>query len=648
MADARITQAALLVLARGVPCLTRWAQCWKITTVKPQFVSDQEQEQQLVEYSNEVLWPWSSGAVADPRHPLNTYVYTFSANTAHGGFNEGSAGGTTRCADIGQFIYGLGAFSTLEDAIDSLNAAWADPFLNGDGRTFYYAPFAYSSSVDTFSGRFSPPANATLMATGTPPGPAADPYQRYVFMHHAPAGTEVTRVTGNGVYGPVAGFIEAPESMAAERGVFLQGGGDLWDDWPRGMIIDLTGNGPTTQFIIQRGLLVWSPTCSSMAELQFPIVVPATVRVERFPGKPAADAVLVSGTFKVLQQFVNTSGSANGDPQKLPLNPCIAEGDPRYDDQAFWEQAYLEAFLDDKMAGGRVYGVDYPVVQDWAYAIYTTITVPTDNHLTWVPDRVFRFTSHDQPVEFMGETYQPCHSLAASAAELGVVLGNPGGLELSGIIADAGISEADLEAGLFDRARVEVWMVPWEAAGGEVPFRLAAGIVGNMSQGDQGFVFDVQTPGALLNQQPLLPAYTPGCRWELGSSACGVKMDELTVSGAVTATAERNATTRAHHRVFWDAGRAEPDGYFDLGMVQWSSGRNAGQVSEVKSYAAGQFTLWRPTQYPIQVGDQYEARPGCDKTPETCKTKFSNFVNYGGFPDVPGRDAISKTPDSKG
>jgi uncharacterized phage protein (TIGR02218 family) len=53
-------------------------------------------------------------------------------------------------------------------------------------------------------------------------------------------------------------------------------------------------------------------------------------------------------------------------------------------------------------------------------------------------------------------------------------------------------------------------------------------------------------------------------------------------------------------------------------------------------------------QYPIQLGDEYEARPGCDKTPETCKTKFSNFANFGGFPDVPGRDAISKTPDSKG
>src|SRR5690606_15867497 len=74
MADARITQAALLVLARGVPCLTRWAQCWKITTVKPRF---REQAEQEFEFSNAFLHPWVDpiDLKTPPLNPLNTHLY---------------------------------------------------------------------------------------------------------------------------------------------------------------------------------------------------------------------------------------------------------------------------------------------------------------------------------------------------------------------------------------------------------------------------------------------------------------------------------------------------------------------------------------------------------------------------------------------
>jgi len=49
----------------------------------------------------------------------------------------------------------------------------------------------------------------------------------------------------------------------------------------------------------------------------------------------------------------------------------------------------------------------------------------------------------------------------------------------------------------------------------------------------------------------------------------------------------------------------------------------------------------------VQVGDTYTAKPGCDKSAEICKTKFDNFINFGGFPDVPGQDRIASTPDAK-
>jgi uncharacterized phage protein (TIGR02218 family) len=263
---------------------------------------------------------------------------------------------------------------------------------------------------------------------------------------------------------------------------------------------------------------------------------------------------------------------------------------------------------------------------------------------------VLAFTSHDRPLEFRGDTYAPCDSLSASASEVAAVLGSVGNMELAGVLADDGIREADLLGGVFDGAAVEVWMVPWIAAVGEAPWRLGAGTVGKTSQGTLGFTAEVLTPGARLQQQPLLQTYTPACRFELGDARCKVDLEALKVAGTATSVAAINAARASSRRQFSDSARTEADGHFDQGILAWTSGANSGARSEVKSYteADGTFVLWSAMLRPIEAGDGYEVTPGCDLTAATCKDKFDNFVNYGGFPDVPGRDSIIDSPNSKG
>jgi uncharacterized phage protein (TIGR02218 family) len=41
---------------------------------------------------------------------------------------------------------------------------------------------------------------------------------------------------------------------------------------------------------------------------------------------------------------------------------------------------------------------------------------------------------------------------------------------------------------------------------------------------------------------------------------------------------------------------------------------------------------------PIQAGDTFSITAGCDKRFETCRDRFSNVVNFGGFPHMPGND----------
>lgn len=88
------------------------------------------------------------------------------------------------------------------------------------------------------------------------------------------------------------------------------------------------------------------------------------------------------------------------------------------------------------------------------------------------------------------------------------------------------------------------------------------------------------------------------------------------------------------------------DGYYDGGLLTWETGRNAGRTQEVKTQVDGKITLFQRPFYPMQPGDRYVIRPGCDKRMVTCSTKFSNIVNFRGEPHVPGQDEYFYMPNA--
>lgn len=260
---------------------------------------------------------------------------------------------------------------------------------------------------------------------------------------------------------------------------------------------------------------------------------------------------------------------------------------------------------------------------------------------------VFAFTSHDQPMQWRGVEHTPCNSLMSTATEMSSITGSVGNMELRGIVSDDSITEQDMLNGLFDRATVEVWMVPWSPENGEIPFRLLAGTTGDLSHGQNEFNYEVLSPGAQLQQKNTVEIYTPGCRFEFGDDRCTFNAKALAVSGTVTAVPTKDASTYATRRAFGDSTRTEDPGYFALGKVTWVTGANAGVTREVKDFSSGIFVLWEPLLHEIQTGDEYVATPGCNKSPEACQG-YGNYINFGGYPDVPGQDSIAETPDAKG
>lgn len=80
---------------------------------------------------------------------------------------------------------------------------------------------------------------------------------------------------------------------------------------------------------------------------------------------------------------------------------------------------------------------------------------------------------------------------------------------------------------------------------------------------------------------------------------------------------------------------SQADGYWTGGYIEWS---NEGVTNRrfILSHTGTSITINLPFQG-IAVGDNINVFPGCDHTLSTCVNKFSNELNYGGFPYIPDK-----------
>jgi uncharacterized phage protein (TIGR02218 family) len=255
---------------------------------------------------------------------------------------------------------------------------------------------------------------------------------------------------------------------------------------------------------------------------------------------------------------------------------------------------------------------------------------------------VFAFTSLDTNFVSGGVTYKHCASLSDSASESSSELGSVGSVSITGLLDDESITEADLYAGLFDDAFFEAWVVSWKGVDLACPFRAAAGWLGKVDRGQNSWSADVDGPGARLMQTALVEFYTPGCRWKFGDAAtCDVNAEALAVFGCnVTKGVQRYA-------VYFDASEPVESAIWNGGTVRWTYGANAGVECQVDTVDWGSqlLSLWDLAPFPPAVGDSFDLLPGCPKDGDSCKL-YANYINFGGFPDVPGPDALQQNADS--
>jgi uncharacterized phage protein (TIGR02218 family) len=249
---------------------------------------------------------------------------------------------------------------------------------------------------------------------------------------------------------------------------------------------------------------------------------------------------------------------------------------------------------------------------------------------------VFGATDHDGTLSFDGVAYAPAAGLesAAFASSSGLA---PGGVAAKGAVSLDIVHAADIDAGLWDGARVDVWRVDWREP--EHRVHVWAGRLSEITRQGEAFSAELVSLKADLERK-IGRVYARDCDAEVGDARCGADL------GAPAFRAEGVVTDVIGARRMLASGL---DGFahalFTGGMLAWSSGANAGAV-RVLRHAGSEIELAREPRFAVEAGDAFVVTAGCDKSFAMCGARFGNRINFRGFPHMPGPEAVLAGPSS--
>lgn len=253
------------------------------------------------------------------------------------------------------------------------------------------------------------------------------------------------------------------------------------------------------------------------------------------------------------------------------------------------------------------------------------------------------FTDHDADLVFDGTTFEAASGFDATEVRetVGLSVDN---LDVEGALRSDRLNAADLEAGLYDNAGIDIWRVNWASVDERVLIR--SGSIGEVKRGPSAFAAEVRGLAHVL-QQEQGRTFQYACDALVGDGRCGVDL----ALGAYRGTGAILSLVNDRRFTVSGIGGFASD-WFAHGKLTWTSGANDGLSVEVKLHAriSGVVTieLWERMSGAVAAGDAFAITAGCDKQVATCRTKFSNAANFRGFPHMPGNDFITRVPKLEG
>jgi uncharacterized phage protein (TIGR02218 family) len=250
---------------------------------------------------------------------------------------------------------------------------------------------------------------------------------------------------------------------------------------------------------------------------------------------------------------------------------------------------------------------------------------------------VFGATDHDRAVVFDGVSFLPSAGVEGAVLESSRGLA-PGQAAAHGALSLAFLNAPDVDAGLWDGARVDVWRVDWRAP--EHRVCVWSGRLSEITRQGEAFSAELVSLKADL-ERTIGRVYARTCDAEVGDTRCGVDLGNPTLRGEGVVSAVTGG------RGFLSSGlEGFSNGWFSAGMLTWSSGANAGRVMRVSRHAGAEIELVRAPRFAMAPGDAFTVSAGCDKTFAMCRTRFGNAERFRGFPHMPGPEAVLAGPSS--
>ena len=225
----------------------------------------------------------------------------------------------------------------------------------------------------------------------------------------------------------------------------------------------------------------------------------------------------------------------------------------------------------------------------------------------------------------------------AESSEVEEQLGlNVNSSEVSGALQSSRISSERIEAGGYDNARISTYLVNWVDPAQYVLDRVS--LVGEIVREDGTYRMELRSLASELDQSSG-NHFISRCQASLGDARCKVNLENATfTSGGLIVEVRSPLILQVSGLDSFESD------WFRGGTLTWRDGDNSGRTMPVAEHiVSGEETvlhLWQDMPKRVRQGDGFTITAGCDKQFATCKAKFSNHLNFRGFPHMPGNQFV--------
>ena len=266
---------------------------------------------------------------------------------------------------------------------------------------------------------------------------------------------------------------------------------------------------------------------------------------------------------------------------------------------------------------------------------------------------ILGFTTHDQNLVYdAGNGDGPITYLAATGMDSTAAEGHSDlqvdGMEATGFLESESITEADIRAGKYDNALVIVRIVNWAQLEAGY-FIKRQGYTGNVKM--KNGLFTAELRGLSQKLTTVIGAtYGEICRADLFSNStnstsqwlCNVNRALYVQNGSVASVTDDRTLVPAAGLVLMPETSPSvpaPSGWFNDGIIAFTSGVLEGAIAEIKSWDGETLILFLSLSEIPSPGDTFTIEPGCNKGSD-CQGKFQNIINFQGEPFIPGMDQL--------